>query len=223
MRNALLYLLLAAGLSAQQRPYIRATADAAVSATPDQARVTVGVVTVAASAQEASAQNSRLTEAVLAAVRGLLRAGDEVKTVSYSLTPNYNYPQNQAPVLTGYTATNLVQVTTADLSLVGRIIDTATGAGANRVQSLSFGLKDSQNVESLALRQAAARAKTQADAIAAGLLVRTGAIISATEGSQVIPVDVRTPSLGSGTGTTPIESGLVEVRATVTLELEILQ
>ncbi|MEK7408640.1 MAG: SIMPL domain-containing protein [Acidobacteriota bacterium] len=216
-------LVCALTLAAQPTRYIRATGEASVSAKPDQAKVSVAVVTAASTAQEASSQNAALVETVLAQLRALLGPAADIKTTSYSLSPNYRYPQGQQPELTGYTARNSLEVTTGDLSIVGRVIDTAIGAGANSVQGLRFTLQQDEPLRAQALSQAAKEAKAHAEAIASGLGTRIGAVISAQEGGavRVVPVDVRTaPGAGAQT---PIETGLVQVYATVTVDVEIVQ
>ena len=76
---------------------VRATADTTISATPDQALISVGVETRAATAQEAAAQNAVQTQAVLDALRKQLGANAEIKTTNYTVSPLYNYPPNASP------------------------------------------------------------------------------------------------------------------------------
>lgn len=104
------------------------------------------------------------------------------------------------------------------------MIDAATQAGANRVQSLQFTLKDEDAVRAQVLGLAAVRAKNQANAIAAGLGVKVGAVLSAAEGGSgtIRPLALGAAAAG-GANTTPVEPGLVSVQATVTLELAIAQ
>ncbi|HKY03306.1 MAG TPA: SIMPL domain-containing protein, partial [Blastocatellia bacterium] len=71
------------------RPSIRVTGDAIVSARPDQAQIDVGVVTQAPNAKNAADENARKVDAVLAALRKVLGPEAEIKTVGYSLNPNY--------------------------------------------------------------------------------------------------------------------------------------
>ena len=60
-------------------------------------------------------------------------AGDSgtVKTVGYSVSPNYTFAKTAQATLTGYTVTNSIQVTLNDLTITGKVIDTATQAGAS--------------------------------------------------------------------------------------------
>jgi len=205
------------------RRLVRATGDATLSTKPDQARINVGVVTQAATAQEASTQNAAQVETVLARLRQVLGAAGEMKTIGYSLTPNYKYPQGGGtPTLIGFTASNTVEVTTNDLSLIGKVIDTAIQAGATNVQGLRFTVKDAESLRSVALAMAARQARAHADGIAAGLGVRLGAVITAQEGAvyNIQPLDTRATA-GAATPT-PIETGLVEIQATVTVDVEIV-
>src|SRR6185436_3904308 len=123
------------------RPFVVAFGDATVSTKPDEARVQFSVVTQAATAQAASTQNANQVTAVLAAMRSLGIPEDSLKTLSYSLNPNYSTPRDGTQaVIIGYTASNTVEVRISDLSssLIGRVIDSSIQAGANRVQGLSF-------------------------------------------------------------------------------------
>jgi uncharacterized protein YggE len=154
----------------------------------------------------------------------LIGAAADIRTTSYSVTPNHQYPKDGgAPTLANYTATNVVQVTLSDLSLAGRVIDTATQAGANTVRQLQFGLKDEQPVRQQALKMAAAQARSHADAIAAGLGLKTGVAIAAEEGgsASIVPLD-RTGVVAQN-ATTPVQSGTLDVVAYVTLEVELVQ
>src|SRR3974390_2275411 len=114
---------------------LRVSGDARVPARPDRVQIDVGVVTPAAKSQEAATQNARDLDTVLAALRKAAGPGAVLKTVSYSLTPTYQYHKGgEPPTITGYTAVNVVQVQLDELGRMGAVIDSATEAGANRVQ-----------------------------------------------------------------------------------------
>ena len=201
------------------RRTVTAFGEATVSITPDLAKIDVGVVTVAATATDAASQNATHTTSVISQVQSVVGSTGTIKTISYSLNPNYNYPPNAQPVLTGYTATNVVEATTSNLSLVGKIIDAAIAGGANRVQSLQFTLQDDSAARAQALQAAAKRALSDAAAIAAGLGLHTGSVIQANEGTNVVtPVVV---GGGAALTPTPIQPGNLDVRATVTVIVEL--
>jgi hypothetical protein len=102
--------------------------------------------------------------------------------------------------------------------LIGKVIDTGIQAGANRVQSLQFGLQDDQPLRQQALKMATVQAKAHADAMASGLGLHTRAPISIQEGFVVTAVPI-----AAARTTTPIETGVVSVNATVTLDVELTQ
>jgi uncharacterized protein YggE len=182
------------------------------------------VVTQANSSQAAADQNARKLDATLTRLRQLLGTAADIKTISFTLQPNYLYPREGGePDITGYTATNLVRITIDDLTRVGTLIDAATEAGANRIRSLQFVLKNEGPAHAQALREAAAKARTKADALAFALGVRIGRVLSVTETSPAV-VPVRNVAFArAGAAATPIEPGTIEVRATITLRVEISQ
>ena len=201
---------------------IGASGQASISVKPDQARVDVGVTTRAATAQDAAAQNASQVNSVLAQLRTVLGSMADIKTVGYSLSPNYQYPQGAPSVLTGYTASNTVEATINDLSLIGRAIDAASQAGANNVQGLRFALQDEEPSRQQALGLAAKQAKAHAQAIASGLGANLGAVISAQEGGGVILPVVAAATTRDATAT-PIETGMVQIQATVSIQVELIQ
>ncbi|HYZ84576.1 MAG TPA: SIMPL domain-containing protein [Bryobacteraceae bacterium] len=207
------------------RPQIKVTGEGQVAARPDQAKVAIGVVTTAPAAQDAANQNADRVTAVLNAMRSVLGAGAEIETISYSLNPNYSYPAGGQPTLTGYTATNIVEATVTDLSLIGRLIDEAIRAGGNRVSSLRFGLRNDGPQREAALRAAVQQARSKAQALASGAGVRLGQLLVIEEnfGVAVVPPLGRTDAAGALAATTPVETGQVEVRAAVVLQVEMLQ
>jgi len=201
---------------------VSASGEAVFTAVPDRAKVSVGVVIQAATAQEAASQNAAQVEAVLAQLRLVLGPSAIIRTTNYSLTPNYRYPQGGGPpTLVDYTVSNTVEVTLADLSIIGRVIDTAVQAGASQIQGLRFTLADDEPLKSRALAAAAKQARARAEAIASGLAMRLGAVVTAQEGTVVAPISLDTRTLAAGGAQTPIETGLVEVRATVTVVIEL--
>jgi uncharacterized protein YggE len=205
------------------RAKVSAAGTGTVTIKPDLLQLSVGVVTQGNTAQEASDANSTLANTVVNALQQLVGSAGQIKTTNYSLAPNYKYPAGGGtPTLMGYTATNTVQVSTPDLSLGGRIIDTATKAGANSISALTFTLKDPEPARREALRLATIQAKAHADAIATGLGLQVGGIITAAESSNVRPVTANVAASAGAAATTPIETGNLEISAYVTIEAELV-
>jgi uncharacterized protein YggE len=199
-------------------PFVRAVGQGSVSVQPDQAKIDFSVITIAATAQTAASQNATQVGGLIAALQTLLGSTGNTHTIGYSLSPNYNYPPGGTPVLTGYTASNTIEVSASDLSMVGTIIDTGVGAGATNVQSLQFTLKNSDPAVQQALKLATAQAKGHADAMASGVGMHSGAVRSIQENvsSSVTPGVAPTAS-----SSTPVLPGLVNIQATVTIEVDL--
>jgi uncharacterized protein len=203
---------------------IRVSADAKVTAKPDRVQIEIGVSTRATQSQEAAAQNARQLESMLAAVHKAVPAA-LLKTVSYSLNPNYEYHVSGGePTVTGYTAMNVVQVTLDDLEKIGGVIDAAAQAGANHVQGIQFTLRDQDAVRAEALREAAMRARAQADVLAAALGLKVVRVLSAEENSpRFTPITrpMARAAMSSASVATPVEAGTLDVAAEVTLSVEV--
>jgi len=224
MRLAAILAVILVGTAAwaeSQPPYVRATGEASVSARPDRATLQIGVVTQAASAQNAATQNAAKTASLIAALRRSLGADADIHTSGYSLNPNFRSPKDGGQlILNGYTATNAVEITTNDLANVGKVIDAGTQAGANDVRGLEFGIKDEAPLRAQALREAAQKARASAEAMAAGLGLKVIRVLSAEEGSAQVIRPMRA-MMAAAANNTPIEAGNVKVDATVTLTLEV--
>ena len=200
---------------------IQATGNATLSVKPDQATLDAGVITSGASAQDAAQQNATQTTAVLNAITGVLGAAGTIQTVSYSVTPRYSNTPNQTPTIIGYTVTNTLRMIIIDLSLLGKLIDAANAAGANNVGNLNFGLQDPEPTVQKALGQASKQAMAHVSAIAGGLGAKTGAIVSAQQASAYAPLTI-SGTLSAG-ATTPVQTGTVNVYATVTVSVQLAQ
>ena len=205
-------------------PHIRVNGSATVSIAPDRAQIDVGVVTQADNSQTAVSQNATKLEAAISQLRQLLGQNADIKTVSYSVTPQYRYPKEGGePTIIGYTATNIVRVTLDDLTKVGTVIDTAVKGGTNRIQNLRFTVKDESAAQAQALQKAAAQATLKSKAMAASINMSAGRVISLVENSSpAFPVR-EVAFARADAATTPIEPGTIEVEASVTLTVEITQ
>ncbi len=218
----ILTILTALSASAQTgaRSTVVATGTASVSVSPDQAQINVSAVTQAATAQEATSQNATIASNIIAQVTQVLGSSGTVQTVNYSVNPVYT-TQGGTAVLTGYTVTNSIQVTLNDLTITGKIIDTAVQAGASRIDSLQFTLKDDSAARSQALGAATNKAKTLAAAMATSVGLQTTSFITIQESGAT----VQTPTaIGTATPTTtPVQPGQLTITGNVTISMQLTQ
>ena len=219
-RNALFLFALSLfvpGLPAQTAapPSVQAQGTATIGVTPNQAELTVSMTTNGTTAQDAGQQNANLTAAVIAALQKQAGPSGTIQTVSYSISPRYNNPTPAQPsVIVGYSATNTIQLTLTNLTLIGGAIDAATQAGATSVANLTLGLQNPQPSLQAALSAASKIALANASAIASGLGGKTGAVLSAQQSSSYTPIPVVAAVMAAAT---PIQTGPISVSATVTV------
>ena len=73
--------------------FVRASGEAVVTSKPDRATLDVGVNTQAKTAQAAAGQNAAQLDAVMNQIRQTFGSAAELKTIGYSVNPNYSYPK----------------------------------------------------------------------------------------------------------------------------------
>lgn len=190
-------------------------------AVPDEARVTVAVVTEAPTAAKATGPNSQTVQAVINALKGIGLDDSSLQTEVVEITPNYSEPgPGGTSTIVSYTATNRIIVSTKKVDMAGQIIETALAAGANTVDTLDMRTTAQAAAQAAGLKQAVdnARKKAEVAALAAGR--KLGKIVSVRE---IAPGELPygTEAGGAGDGTT-ISPGQNEfpVQARVTFELD---
>lgn len=206
-------------------PTLRVHGEATVSAQPDQAQFDIGVVTQAPGVSAAVNQNAAQTNAVIRELKNLVSDND-VKTINFSVNPNYKYPKDGTPAtIVGYTANNTVRLTLNDLSKIPAIIEAATKSGANNLNRLIYLLKDERAVRAKALAGAASQAEAGAEALAGSLKVKLGRLLRAEEGQPVVVSPARQMSFAKteSTDMTPVSPGTIDVHADVNLTYEIIK
>lgn len=203
---------------------IQVTGNGETQASPDLAVLSVAIETHAATAADAAGRNGALAQKVSDALRAKLGDKGKTWTGGYSLYPEYadTSRPNVRPTITGYRAENAITVQTGALDLVGPLIDAAIAAGANRVNSLDFNLRDDTRARGDAIAKAAKDAQAQAQALAAALGLKLGPIINATTVSAERPVPVMFRAAPMAvSGATPVQPAEVTVPATVSLTYQI--
>lgn len=211
---------------------VAVTGETSMKAQPDAAVVVLSVITQSSQALNAQQDNARKSDAVIQALKASAGLDPEVKTADYSLQPQYDYRDNRLPKIIGYDARNSVMVTMGDLTKVGAVIDAASRAGANSVESVSFILRDNSPARGQSLAEATRQALNKAESIAKALGGRVARIVEEQEsGATNKPFPDNTVSRGVATDSlafdarrelaTPIQSAPLNVRSEVQLVVEI--
>jgi uncharacterized protein len=184
----------------------------------NQATISLGVYTEDKLASSAIDENAVTMTAVVTALKQLGFTDNDMQTTTYTVYPNYNYDVRQ---VIGYQVTNMIQIKIKDLTKVGPAIDAATTAGANRVDSISFGITDETTsaMRLQAYTAAITDAKAKSDVITAGLGIHITGVQSVNESVYYPTVDYRSYDMAaSGSKTsTPILSGNLSVSVTLSI------
>lgn len=193
---------------------------------PDAAVLIMSVVTQNERALNAQQENARKSDAVANAVKTTGGANIEIKTSDYTLQPQYDYRDHSLPKIVGYHARNTVIVTMSDLKNVGAVIDAASGAGANSVDSVSFILRQTSPARGQALADATQQAMNKARSIAQALGGRVLRVVEESEGSTVAGTSQMTNEQSAmdtayKRAPTPIAVGQLSIRSSVQLIVEI--
>ncbi|MDA8175121.1 MAG: SIMPL domain-containing protein [Nitrospiraceae bacterium] len=192
---------------------------------PDTAEVGLTVETTQKSADKAAVENARISQKLLGTLKSLIirKAGDYVSTSVYSLQPVFEWDTTQKKsVLTGYMATNEIMVKLHKLNQVGRLIDEAIAAGANRVESINFSIKHETKDCGQIIAAAGEKARAEAQALALSLGVKLGRVKSASTSCGASQPAFRGEMMLAAKKTqTPIEAGQTRLNASVDITFHI--
>ena len=213
----------AAGLSAPANAadtrYITISATGSTNVVPDAVRIQASVSVIGKTSKEALATASTTASAVRKALTANKIATKDVATQSVSVYPEYTYPANATPVLTGYRATQSFDITVRAASTAGAVVDAIVSAGGDNLQvnSASPFVLDNDKATDTARAAAVARAKAKAASYAKLLGVKLGKVIYLDETSTPTPYPVFGVSAKADDAATQIDLGEQKVSVSVTV------
>jgi uncharacterized protein len=224
MSSVILALLLLAALQAASQEALNVvvtTGEAIVQRAPDRAFVTIASEARAKTSREAQRVNA---DAMAAVQQRLAQAGiakDAIRTLGVDLQQEFDFPQGRR-VPREFVARNTIEVRIDDLAKVGEVLDLAVQAGAASTSNVRFDLRDRSGAEREALRLAVADARARADAAVAGAgraIDRIVKIEDARESNVIVPRPMMAgfAKAEASAAPTPVEAGMIEIRARVTL------
>lgn len=172
---------------AAQSTLLSVSASAEASRAPDIATLSTGVVTQATDANAAMRDNAQRMDRVMATLRAAGIAERDIQTSGINLNPQYKYVDGAPPAITGYQASNTVNLKVRDLARLGKVLDALVAQGANQINGPSFGIDKPEaaleEARIAAVRKAQAMARTYADALG----LRVLRVVSINEGGATPP------------------------------------
>ena len=191
-------LSLAAGHAQQPKFTIdRNTRSVAITATEkvknmaDIATVHVGFLAYGPDKDTAYANGSRVSNAIMDALRKANVAKDDIQSENQSVVQAQPYElQNLSPTERVQRAFRVQQSWTMRVKADdgARVLDIATKAGANESGQIDWSLRDPNAAESAAAAKALGRARTQAAAMSQELGVKLGVLLFASNQVEAQPV-----------------------------------
>jgi len=195
-----------------------------VTLEPDIAFLTLGVEAQASTVAQARAEAAAAMDAVFASLKANGVEDKDIRTTNFSIYPQYTYPRDAEPVLTGYRVNNQVSVKVRDLDSIGEVIDDVADAGGDntRINGIRFSIDDDSEAQvqarELAVNAAIAKAEQFAELtdVTLGKLMYIsesgGGVVypeRAYEGEMYLKADM------SSVPTTSISGGEMEVRISI--------
>ena len=213
-------------------PVLTVRGDAQLDKPADELRIRVGVVTESDEATIALQENSRQMNDVIDALKKTGLTDNEYQTSQFQIQPMYTRRPRQAdatwkPKIIGYRVSNSLNVKTKKLELAGKLIQAANEAGANSIDSISFGLADPRTHRTEAIRVATANAIADATTLADAAGLRLVRVLSITLDQAAAPRPIPTMQRMSAgmamaeAAPPPIQPGDVTVHANVTVVYQI--
>ncbi|MCF8046607.1 MAG: SIMPL domain-containing protein [Desulfarculaceae bacterium] len=197
-------------------PSIIVDGQATLRLTPEEGVITVGVITEALTAAQASEANAATMQKVVAALKKMLGDKGRLETAGYWLRPLTTWDkENKRNITTGYKASHDVRVTSRDPLALAGLLDTAVAAGANTVSGPDWQLADSKAAGRRALAAAFADAKARAQVLARAAGMRLGPVLKIRVSGAVDSAPMLNRAMAKAMAATPLQPNEVQVRAEV--------
>jgi len=213
-----------AGAAPAQPRTLNVSGNGTVYLTPDIAYITIGVHTEDPNLATGVGNNNKQAQALVDALKKAGIAAKDIQTSNFSVYNNnsQSFDKTTGQPITGgnYAVDNTVNVTVRDLSHLGNVLNTAVGAGANAINSISFDVAD----KTVAMEQARQKAMANASSLATELAKTAGVSLGEI---QAISYSDNSPlsyyGMGGGgasaapNASVPIQPGQTQISVTVSV------
>lgn len=210
---------------------ISVSGEGKVSAVPDLATVTIGVLSQGTTAVDVKNQNNDKVNKVIAFIKKQGIADADIATSQFSFYPQQNY-NNGTPKITGYQGNQSVTVKVSGLdksqAVLEKILDGAVNNGSNEINGINLSVEKPTDLQNQARKLAIVDAKKKAQELASEAGLTLGKIVSLSESRGGYPGPImydRAVTMGmggAGKSVAPdIQTGSQEVSETMTVVFEV--
>jgi hypothetical protein len=206
--------------------YVTVSAEGKASGKPDIANLDFSVLSDGKNPAQIQKENSEKMNKIYAYLKTAGIDEKDIRTTSYSLYPQYAYPEGQQPQIKGYSLNQGVSVKVRKTESVGEVMNNVVQLGANQVNNVQFSIDNTDSLKAQARAQAFEKAHIKAAEMAGLNGARIGGVVNFSEGSSFEPpiyMGYEKGGMGGGGASSPqfeIGSQEVSVGVTVTFYLK---
>ena len=207
-------------------PSLTVEGRASVPVVPDTVLISLGIVTDRPRAADAMGDNSRATKALIETIGAAGVEAQDVATTAVGLSPLYETTARSNPKVTGYRASNMLQIRVKPADRAGPLIGQLTDKGANSIDSIAFSVSPDPKRDDQLRVDAMRDARHKAQVYVEALGLRLGRVLGiAPESAPVIyPVGgFAKAAISRAAEPVPLAAGSQDQEAQVSVTFEILQ
>lgn len=206
--------------------YVNVVGTGTTTVVPDTVRLDANVTATASSSASALSNVSKSAQTFRQTLTSAGILSKYIQTQSLTVNPNYVYPQNGQPKISGYVANQQFTVVIRNAANAGAIVSAAQNAVGNSLQingTTSY-VFDESSAEATARAQAISVAKAKATSYATLAGAKIGKILTIDESiqnSSPQPLMMATAKVATPSTPATIDLGQEDVTVTVTTEWSI--
>lgn len=161
--------------SSESKNVIKVNGEGTVTAVPNQASATIGVITEGKDLTLVQQQNSETITRVVNVLDTFNIPRTNIQTFDYHVDSQYDYVDGKQ-LFRGYRVQTLLKITINEVKELGRVINSIIEAGANYVSNVQFTVSNPNEYYLRALKKAMKNAHEKAETIVLNLKVKWNSI-----------------------------------------------
>ena len=204
---------------------ITVSATGTVKVTPDTVRLSATISALAATNKEALAKANESASTFRTVLLAAKIDKKDIKTQSFSVSPEYNYTQDKGSVLIGYRGSQSFVVTIKNAENAGAVVDAVVVAGGNelQIQGVTPFVLDASKATESARNAAVKNAKAKATSYAKLLDAKLGRVNYLVENSSPIEYSpILAMSKAADSEATVVDLGEQDVTVSITIQWSLL-
>jgi hypothetical protein len=203
------------GKADKQERMITVSGQGKITATPDVAVMTMGMVSNKETVADAQKVNTETMNKLLARLKELGVDSKDIQTQNYNIYPQYDYTDKDGRVLKGYEVSQDVSIKIRDLTKTSKVVALAGEVGANVVNGLAFTIDNPETFKDKAREEAIKNVGEKQLQLARFLGVRFIDIVSYNEyspDSNPSPMyEAKAIGMGGGAPSPTVEAGSQDI------------